>query len=579
MDAYNRNLPTWFQQAESGQLRLPRFQRYEAWGHNEIRNLLEVVLRGLPVGATLILNVGDEEKFKSRPLSGTSDAGPRCTEHLLDGQQRLTALWKSFHDLYEDRTYLVYFERDEEHDGRVLPCVHGYARWERSGRRYPLWVDEPKSVHERGYFPLRLLRPGETGKEIQEWCDSAAEMDLAKSRQIELPIRNLRDKILTFNMPYLVLPSDTPPDIAIDVFIKMNTSSVKLTAFDIIVARFENETKQSLHQLVQDLVTQVPAVTVYHTPEDLILSAAAMREDRAPTQASFHRLDLPQLADDWSRLVVGIRWTLDLLEDESIFDGARLPTVAILPVLIALHDVMPLALDARGQARGLIRSYIWRAFFTHRYDNSVSTRALQDLRKLSESIKSGSMDRSAPIFDDEEYPLPTIEELVRAGWPRRKDTLARGILALSLKGGARDFADDERATRQHLGQREYHHLFPDHLLTEDGHLNSSDSYRALNCALITWNTNRNISAKEPILYLQERTRGAMLGEDEVRRRLKSHLVPYDELAVGGYSTITDRAVRASTIAQDYRTFRLRRASMMREVIKMVCGGEVWPKVE
>ena len=137
----------------------------------------------------------------------------------------------------------------------MLPCVHGYARWKRSGRRYPLWVDEPKSVHERGYFPLRLLQPGETGKEIQEWCDSAAEMDLEKSRQIESPIRNLRDQILTFNMPYLVLPSDTPPDIAIDVFIKMNTSSVKLTAFDIIVARFENETKQSLHQLVQDLVT------------------------------------------------------------------------------------------------------------------------------------------------------------------------------------------------------------------------------------------------------------------------------------------------------------------------------------
>ena len=579
MDAYNRNLPTWFQQAKSGQLRLPRFQRYEAWGHNEIRNLLEVVLRGLPVGATLILDVGDEEKFKSRPLSGAGDAGPRCTEHLLDGQQRLTALWKSFHDLYADRTYLVYFEPDEEHDGRVVPCVHGYARWRRNGRRYPLWIDKPKPVHERGYFPLRLLRPGETRSEIQEWCDSAAEMDLAKSRQIESPIRNLREKILTFNMPYLALPPDTPPDIAIDVFIKMNTSSVKLTAFDIIVARFENETKQSLHQLVQDLVTQVPVVTAYQTPKDLILSSAAMRENRAPTQASFHRLDLPQLADDWSRLVEGIRWTLRLLKEESIFDGARLPTVAILPVLTALHDVMPEALDARGQARRLIRSYIWRAFFTHRYDNSVSTRALQDLRKLSESIKSGSMDRSAPIFDDEHCSLPSIEELLRAGWPRRKDTLARAILALSLKGGARDFADDEPATRQHLGQREYHHLFPDHLLTEDGNLSWSDSYRALNCALITWNTNRNISAKEPVLYLQERTRGAALGEDEVRRRLKSHLVPYDELAVGEYDTITDKAVRASKIVQDYRTFRLRRASMMREVIEMLCRGEVWPKVE
>ncbi len=66
MQALNRELPTWFQHAESGQLRLPRFQGFEAWGHNEVANLLEVILRGLPVGAALIVNVGDEEKFESR---------------------------------------------------------------------------------------------------------------------------------------------------------------------------------------------------------------------------------------------------------------------------------------------------------------------------------------------------------------------------------------------------------------------------------------------------------------------------------------------------------------------------------
>lgn len=576
MQALNRDLPTWFQSAKSGQLRLPRFQRFEAWGHNEVANLLEVILRGLPVGAALILNVGDEEKFESRPISGVAGVGPRCTEHLLDGQQRLTAIWKSLNDLYEDRTYLVYFEADDEHDGRMVPRVYGVARWERNGLRYPIWVDNPKSVLEREYFPLRLLRPGETAEEIREWCDAAAEGDLHKSREVEDQVRPLREKILTFNMPYLALPPETPPDIALDVFIKMNTSSVKLTAFDIIVARFEDQTGQSLHQLVQDLVTQVPAVEDYQIPQNLILSAAAMRENRTPTQASFHRINLRQLADNWSGLVAGIRWAIEILEDEAIFDERRLPTVAILPVLVALHDDIPQALDARGQARALIRSYIWRAFFTHRYDNSLSSRALQDLRGLSEAIQSGSMDRTAPIFDDAQYPLPSIEELMLAGWPRRKDTLARGILALSLKGGARDFADDARATRRHLVHREYHHLFPDHLLTG---VPSADSFRALNCALVTWNTNRNIAAKEPVHYLQERTSGAALGEDEVRRRLQSHLVPYDELAVGGYGAIADTTARASKIAQDYEVFLSKRASMMLVAVEALCRGEVWPQVE
>ena len=35
VQALNRSLPDWFQHATSGQLKLPRFQRFGAWGHNE----------------------------------------------------------------------------------------------------------------------------------------------------------------------------------------------------------------------------------------------------------------------------------------------------------------------------------------------------------------------------------------------------------------------------------------------------------------------------------------------------------------------------------------------------------------
>ena len=494
---------------------------------------------------------------------------------LLDGQQRLTALWKSLNDLYTDRTYLVYYEEGD--DRRKVPRVHGLARWRHDGRRYPIWVDDPPSVRDRGYFPLRLLRPGEVAfAEIRAWCDAAARDDIQRSRDIEDEIFPLRDRIITFNLPYLALPSTTPPHVALDVFIKMNTSSVRLTAFDIIVARFEGQTGQSLHQLVHDLAAQVPELQSYQTPEDLILSAAAMREDRTPTQASFHRLDLNRLADTWVELTDGIRWLIRALEEESILDADRLPTVAILPVLVALHEHIPQALDDRGRAKALVRSYIWRSFFTRRYDNSAGTRALQDLRGLIATIRSGGTHNQAPIFDDDEFPLPTVEEIVRAGWPRRKDTLARAVLALALKRGARDFADDEQATRQQLSRREYHHLFPDHLLTNDGGLSTDESYRALNCALITWNTNRRIAAKEPIRYLQERAKVAALGEGEVRRRLDSHLIPYDELSVGGYGAIDDWTERAAQIKRDYRAFLYRRAELMQYAIRELCNGEVWP---
>jgi hypothetical protein len=117
--------------------------------------------------------------------------------------------------------------------------------------------------------------------------------------------------------------------------------------------------------------------------------------------------------------------------------------------------------------------------------------------------------------------------LIDVGWPKRKETLARATLGLSIKAGAFDIADGNQATRERLKNREYHHLFPDSLLRDDGHLTEKERSRALNCVLITMNTNRNISAKEPLKYLAERVDRAELGESVVRDRLRSHVVPFE----------------------------------------------------
>lgn len=447
MEAMNRLLPDWFTRIRTGQLLLPRFQRHEAWGHSETAALLESVLRGLPAGATLILEIGSTEPFHSRPMSGAPKPTERVTEHLLDGQQRLTALWRSFNDNYDNRTYFVYSERDEETGEKaVQPSVYGQARWERDGSHYPLWADEPKGIHQREYIPLRLLRPGDVASEIGNWCDEACEDDLQASRKLERHIVALKERVTTFNLPYLSLPVETPKDVALDVFVKLNTSSVRLTAFDIVVAQVEEATGKSLHQLVGDLVAKVPQVSQYVQPEDLILSVAAMREDRGPTQKSYQQLDYERLVEEWPQLVNGVKWAVECLEGEKIMDGMRLPTIAVIPVMAALHDFVPAALDGRGNAKILTRKYLWRSFLTGRYENAAATRTLQDLRGLRDLLQGKPERKELPVFDEELYPLPGVEQLVRAGWPKTRDVLARGILALSLKAGGTDLADGQLLT-------------------------------------------------------------------------------------------------------------------------------------
>ncbi len=60
MHAHDRFIVEGFSRIRSRQITLPRFQRMLAWGHGEVSGLLTTVLRGLPSGATLILEVGDQ---------------------------------------------------------------------------------------------------------------------------------------------------------------------------------------------------------------------------------------------------------------------------------------------------------------------------------------------------------------------------------------------------------------------------------------------------------------------------------------------------------------------------------------
>ena len=150
------------------------------------------------------------------------------------------------------------------------------------------------------------------------------------------------------------------------------------------------------------------------------------------------------------------------------------------------------------------------------------------------------------MLDNEQNPLPQVDELIAARWPKNKDRLGRAILALALRQGGLDLADGSTVSRADLPKREYHHLFPDAHLTN---LEFSDAeiYRSLNCALVTWQTNRNIACKEPEKYLAERLEGTPLGEAEVRQRLSSHLIPYDEMVAGDYNGFLKR--RAELIQQ------------------------------
>ena len=370
----------------------------------------------------------------------------------------MTSFWRTLNDQYEDRTYLVRIEADEDLE---LPYyATSIARYEKGGERYPLWVNSPAELWDRKYIPVSLLRPdSEAELNFKDWAKSASKGDMDCLLEINDIGNKLRNKFSIFNIPFLSLPVTTKPEVALDVFIQMNTSSSPLTPFDIVVAQIEASSGKSLHGYIEELKKDVPSLSRYNDPRDIVLAVAALVENKIPSKGTYLSSEFASNFDsNWEIIKTGIKKAVSFLADEKILDSRRLPSDVVVYVLASIWGVSDEGLDKEGEIRVILRKYIWRAFFTDRYDRTTNGRAFSDYKELYSLIKTGQ--GKPEIFDENQYPIAGIEEFKSSSWPKRRDRLARAVLAISLKSGGFDFADGAPASYDNIQTREYHHIFP-----------------------------------------------------------------------------------------------------------------------
>ena len=587
--AQDRTLGVWFQNIQQGMIKLPRFQRFEAWDRGRIASFLNTIINNLPVGVTLALEVAGTEKFESRYIVTSDPESPgTVTQHLLDGQQRLTAFWRSIHNNYEWETFFVYlpqFDRGESKSGSEVE-IRCIPRWKNKNQlRMPRWADEPAKCLERGMVPVSLLRPGDISKKIDSWLDEATkplkplptdDNAFAKleafnetKKHINEEITTLRERVTHFNLPYLSLPANTSKDVALQVFINMNTNSKPLSLYDIIVAEVESVAEQSLHALEASLTDKCPNAGRYGNVAGLILSTSALLQEKLPNARGMIEMDKKQLLANWPKLERGLERMASFLEGQRVFDETRLPTNAVLAVIAASYELIPENGDFLAKAEKLLRRYLWSAFFSDRYENAAPTRAFADFKAIKALLKKpGFADDeigTVPALNRVESPLADVDSLMAAGWPKAAGIEARAILAVTTYLGAIDFADHRTATYDSIQKREYHHIFPDALLSEA----EIPSYLALNCALITWKTNRMIGRKDPLEYLQERIE--LADEGVVRERVKSHLISFDLLSKAHYAGLGGASLK-QRLADDFSEFLRDRAKLVVAAMDSLTAG-------
>ena len=514
---------------------LPEFQRDVVWKPDKVVKFLDAILEDRPVGCLLVLKVRPDAMtpFSPRPVEGASPSSDRPIEYLiLDGQQRITALWKSLMEVEETRRYfLVYAEDDPD-----------FAKGKVKALSKRKWQEDPKKCLERGVVPVALLKhtqePADR-KHVTEWIDAAladgeGKAAIQEQRDLEGWISRLSEQLRNFDIPHLLMPDSTSPSQAINTFIESNTSSLKLKKFDIAVAETLAQNNDSLRAARQKAWKEVPGLARYvdlPTLGELVLKVGCLRSGLDPVQSNYNRPDvLKDVADGLDEIIDGIGWVVQLLEADRIWDSRRLPSVVPFRVLPALFRDLPVKGSSRGAALKTARAYLWRAFLTDRYRSSAANLLKSDFDGLRNVVsQGGELSTDVPIWGQR---IPSAAEIKAATWPTRS-SLPKALLAITLRRGARDIGTGEEVKEQNIDGREYHHLFPKAYLARKKV--AENASLAMNCVLVRARTNREASDKSPLAYLKTLAvdeSGSKVGKDDVESRLETHLVRRDLLGIG-----------------------------------------------
>ncbi|NNN20969.1 MAG: DUF262 domain-containing protein [Acidimicrobiales bacterium] len=202
-------LLTW---VKSGEIAIPEIQRPFVWEATKVRNLLDSLYHGYPVGY-LISWRNPTVKLKD----GTPSAGKRI---LIDGQQRVTALMAALLGKevltkdYDSVNIRIAFHPLEEKFEVSNPAI----------RKDSSWIPDIAQVFD-------------SNVSLTELTDSYAKGNPeAESRQISLVLERLR-KITNNHVGLIELAEDLDIETVTEIFIRVNSAGSELSQADFAMSK------------------------------------------------------------------------------------------------------------------------------------------------------------------------------------------------------------------------------------------------------------------------------------------------------------------------------------------------------
>lgn len=196
-------LLTW---VKTGEIAIPEIQRPFVWDATQVRDLMDSLYKGYPVGYIIIWKNPDV-----RLKDGAKSVGRKV---LIDGQQRITALNAAIHG-----------ETVMTHDYRRVPVRIAFdplkERFEVSNAAIvndKTWIPDIGPLIRNEISPLKL---------IKEYCNNNLNVDEYKIEDILLKLSGIRNK----QVGLIELSADLDIETVTEIFIRINREGVRLRAF------------------------------------------------------------------------------------------------------------------------------------------------------------------------------------------------------------------------------------------------------------------------------------------------------------------------------------------------------------
>lgn len=548
------DLTSCLEEVEDGRLQLPDFQRGWIWDDDHVQRLLRSLVRGFPIGGIMQMETGGQLQLLHRQIDGTMKTDRDPSALLLDGQQRITSLYRC---LFTDdpvptktssatkpRKRFYYIDMVQAVNGHFVDDAYVRAASEAKildlGRAdATIDLTDPINEYSNHMFPVnQLLDPDDWLRSYGDfWDDDKDSHPHGKPRKFADDFRkHVSSRVKGHRLPVTTVRNVADADTVCSIFENVNMGAVPLTVFELLTAKLAASGLRLRDDWsrIEENLHEFPVLQAVGSYQFLQVVALLVTNERHRKQAGGRRVGcegrdvLSITAEEYEAWIgvaeKGLVAAARFLQHLCVVRRSDLAYAAQLVSLGAIYGVLgagPLGRDKEGR----LERWYWCRLFSETYSGAVNTQIARDVEEVPEFVESGQ--RSSLIEEANFDP----ERLLHLR--TRQSAAFKGLLALQIRNGCTDWMSGEKIDiDKYLNERvDVHHIFPRKWCDEyqPPHLEGAIPRDIRDCAInktpLTQSTNRLISSLAPSEYI-DRIRKKNSKIDDA---ITSSLVDVDDL--------------------------------------------------